>query len=109
MIQQQKFQKFNYTEKLVKNYNFQVGEIITGSIVPPESFLTVSPGMPDKFLGSNSGFEVKGKVHKVNDTGEFVSLLLTEINPPSNHPNANKIGDIISLLHMESYSLFLVE
>lgn len=109
MIQQQKFQSFNHTENLVKNYSFQVGEIISGSIVPREIFLAVSPGMPDKFLGSNSGLEVKGKVHKVNDAGEVVSLLLTEINPPSNHPNANKIGDLITLLHIESYYIFLVE
>ncbi|MEH1891565.1 MAG: hypothetical protein V7K92_19645 [Nostoc sp.] len=108
MIQLQKFQRFNSTDNLVKNHSFQVGEIIAGSIVPREIFLAVSPGMPDQFLGSNSGLEVKGKVHKVNDAGEVVSLLLTEINPPSNHPNANKIGDIISLLDIESYSILLV-
>ncbi|MBD2388093.1 hypothetical protein [Cylindrospermum sp. FACHB-282] len=110
MVQHQKFQTFNDTENLVKNYNFQVGEIIAGEIVFPEIMPLVSRGIPDKFLGNNPGVSFKGKVHEVNDIGEVVSfILLTEINPPSDNPNAVRPPTIISFHDIKSYSIFLVE
>ncbi|MBG1239782.1 hypothetical protein [Nostoc sp. NZL] len=110
MIQKQKFQSFNHTEKLVNNYSFQIGEIITGKIVFFEILPLVSPGLPDKFVEKNSEVRLEGRVHKVNNTGEVVSVtLLTEINLPSNDPMAYKKGDVISLDNMKSYSISLVE
>ncbi|MGF1933087.1 MAG: hypothetical protein RM347_001630 [Nostoc sp. ChiQUE02] len=110
MIQKQKFQSFNHTEKLVNNYSFQIGEIIAGKIVFFEILPLVSPGLPDKFVENNSEVRLEGRVHKVNNTGEVVSVtLLTEINLPSNDAMAYKKGDVISLDNMKSYSISLVE
>ncbi|MEH2331762.1 hypothetical protein [Nostoc sp.] len=110
MTQQQKFPKFNYTENLVKNYNFQVGEIITAKGVIPNLIPTVTPGVPDQPVGSNSEVIFQGRVHKVNNAGEVISVtLLTEINPPSNDQMAYKKDDVVGLHNIQPYYISLVE
>lgn len=110
MSQHQKFQKFNNIENLVKNYKFQRGEIIGGEITFPEILPIVSKGMPDKFLEPSAPVRFQGTVYEVNDAGEVVSFILsTEINPPSDNPNALRPPTIISLNDMKSYSIFVME
>jgi hypothetical protein len=111
MSQHQKIQtKFSDTETLVKNYNFQLGEIIEGELIFPQILPLVLKGEPDTILLNNPPVKIRGKVNEVNDAGEVVSFILSiEINPPSSAPTHLRPPTLINLDKMISYSIFLVE
>ncbi|MFN7415570.1 MAG: hypothetical protein ACK5RT_17070 [Dolichospermum sp.] len=107
MNQHQKIQNFNDGEGLVKNYNFQIGEIVAGSGVLEGIMPIVSLGVlaPSE---DNTPFNFTGSVNKVNSSGAVVSFILKEINPPTS-PTAARLGMTFSLCQFESYSISLVE
>jgi pentatricopeptide repeat protein len=107
MSEYKKLQVFNNDQTgLCKRGNFNKGESIYGKMVIHEITL-VTLGMPDKFMEENHPVNFQGKVHEVNEDGDIVSfILLTEINPPSNDPQAIRPPTIISLNGLKSYSIY---